>query len=649
MCDTFTSYPGFTPSSDPNTVRIVTGVNDKIYKEPPPPPLTNLSDIWLKSTKAMKKGDIMICGGDFIEPCLHCAFEQDQCDTMAKTLGTTCCKATCGDSCMPDGGGDADPSACQNCICRKDPKNFLYRFYAPNDNALMTEIISAMKRGAYVVFIDDLFYIDDIYQSNRPNHDYVYNTLSQASPNFFWYKIPYKDPANNPTETHMHSKIMSFFYTSAQTPYATIQAGSFNPAYPISITLEMGLVCCASFKNPLIQALGSYIYFISNWVFNRKSSGNMTDAPLKKLASVINTGANYQSVVTTNVDFCGKDFRQENSENRVTFTEKNVTFKLGGDPKGIFGQKFYFGLDLVKSLLGNSKKYCKIGIMNSVVEELPYCAPEKCPPGQFHPFLLQDDVIDVIKRGVSMYIMQKWPSKDDINPDGTFGPYGGLWEWLKSDGNNCINNGWCTKKPSEVGIPGDAINNLSVRWYHGALHWKFYMSESNLLFSTQHPVPLFYSDIKNNTMGYDLLVGNCPNMIAYFDSLFGFYWKYHSIIPDFDKLSPSDLPSAPFVGVTCAPNCYSGGPGLSKIYYCKEGTGCVKTSTGPADFYTLEECQKSCRTPPVNPTPSSSIVSDPKALKSNSRPYVWLPYLIFFVSIGVVILLITLLCKYGKI
>jgi hypothetical protein len=74
---------------------------------------------------------------------------------------------------------------------------------------------------------------------------------------------------------------------------------------------------------------------------------------------------------------------------------------------------------------------------------------------------------------------------------------------------------------------------IFIRWYESGFHWKFYMSEKNLLFSTQHPITAFYTSGGKESykdtftaMGYDIKWGNCPSMIAYYDQLYNYVWKY---------------------------------------------------------------------------------------------------------------------------
>ena len=109
------------------------------------------------------------------------------------------------------------------------------------------------------------------------------------------------------------------------------------------------------------------------------------------------------------------------------------------------------------------------------------------------------------------------------------------------------------------------------RWYKpdfkknlsdpASIHWKFYMTDKELILSTQHPTKLFYPNNiegkvnrnEESTLGYDISISNCPNILKSFDNLFNYYWRNHTQIPSFDKERQSKqfLPCLDSIGETC--------------------------------------------------------------------------------------------------
>ena len=64
--------------------------------------------------------------------------------------------------------------------------------------------------------------------------------------------------------------------------------------------------------------------------------------------------------------------------------------------------------------------------------------------------------------------------------------------------------------------------------YISGIHWKFYMNEQSVLFSTQHLDPVFYNYYDYSSMGYDIKYSNCPRIIDYYDQLYNYIWQYQS-------------------------------------------------------------------------------------------------------------------------
>lgn len=546
MCDTiFKNYDIFSPPPK-DTVNLLQGVNDFQNNT-----LHNMSDVWYKLTLKTKNGDIMLLGGDFILACSECCFKNDK-----------------------------------NCLETTNP----------DDKKLINLMVKKLKEGVKIIMLDDLIFVQKLFKSVEPQYNYITTTLKQNSNgNFYHYTIPLGNRVS------LHSKIVTVFYLSDTDPYLVSSMGSFNPSYPVSRTAEIGLFVTGLTKNPLIQAIGSYMWVIANYIFSIKNySENWgNNEPLNTISKHFNVKGNYKRDIYSNINFCGKNFCP-NSSDRIIFTEKNVKFRIGGEPTIVFGKQFDYGLDLIKNLFNNSKKYVKIGIMQGVVEQLPYCSNKICKDEIiFDTLLFNEELMKFLKNGKGLYIMQKKPKK--TNKDGTFGPWGGLWDWLKYNGKYCKDI--CYKTPLDKGIDGPKViekNPVSIRWYNSPLHWKLYFSDNEIIQSTQHPIAMFYSGTKTEaTMGYELSIKNCPKLIAYYDNLYNYYWKNYTFIPKFDKQSPDILPcGSSFLnknnccqmdGIRCVSSCYTGGEG-PPLRYNILNNKCVKSNNNPR-YYTLSECE----------------------------------------------------------
>jgi hypothetical protein len=603
-----------------------------------------MSDVWYKLTENTKKGDIILLGGDFVMACSECCFKQDECTSVAKKLNTSCCDTACNEQC----------NTCRDCLCKCLPTKWKE---PSNDKDLLKLLIKKLQEGVIVIILDDLIFIDSVYKDNKPKHDYIISNLRLASNgNLFIYTIP------TTNYVHVHSKILTYFYVNTESPYMVTSMGSFNPSFPNSLTLEIGLFVTGLMHNPLIQAIGSYMWTISNYIYNLKGPKNIgDDNPLKIISSHINTTMNYKKVIKTDINFCGKIFcsntiNQKKLQDRLTFQEKDVEFRLGGEPTTTSGGKnifsnFFYGMDLIKNLFTNSKKHVKIGIMQSVVEQLPFCNNDSlCNTDYgFSPLLFNDELMKLIKDGKGLYVMQKKPKKANI--DGTYGIMGGLWSWLYYNGNNCKmnENNICDKTPQQLGFYGRTAitsNPVSIRWFKSALHWKMYLSDNEIIQSTQHPTKLFYNKGAKTevTMGYELSIKNCPKLISYYDNLYNYYWSFQTIIPSFDQFSSDILPCGTGKlnksgccdiegGTTCVKSCYKGGKGPQPFYNIS-GDNCIKVSDH-GKYYSLEECQKY-----LKPKPKP---------KSKSKVFNILLIIMLVMSIILLILLVIYLaCKYLK-
>jgi hypothetical protein len=473
------------PPNNKTEVNLIQGMNDfKNYT------LYNMSDIWYKMTEKTKKGDMILLGGDFVLPCHKCCFK--------------------------------------NCKTK--------------DDRLIDLMVKKLQEGVKIIILDDMIYIEQIYKEDKLLHDSIIKELEKESNgNFYHYIIPY------PSKYHvyLHSKILTVFYLNdIDRQYVTSCIGSFNPSYPISLTNEIGIYVTGLISNSLIQAIGSYMLIISKYINELTENGEKYNEPLEILGKYFDTDTNYKRKIKTNINFIGKDYTS-NANKYIKFSEKNVEFKLAGEPSNIFNN-FYYGMDLIKDLFSKSKRFVKIAIMQGVVEQLPYCDSDFCAKGSFDRLLFNDELMKFLKEGKEFYVIQKEPKKN-VNKNGTFGPEGGLWGWLENNGRDCKR---CSKTPLDIGLDGEEVirkNQISVRWCNYPIHWKLYMSDNEIIQSTQHPIQMFYYQSqkrKKTTLGYDLSIRNCPRLIRYYNDLFNYYWKNFSIKPKFNLNSPNIIPNS---------------------------------------------------------------------------------------------------------
>ena len=176
------------------------------------------------------------------------------------------------------------------------------------------------------------------------------------------------------------------------------------------------------------------------------------------------------------------------------------------------------------------------------------CKENDCCSGEDKMnWLLGNEVQNLIQKNIPLYILQPKPKTN--------------------------------KKASIFKIPG-ASNKVFARWWdEGGLHWKFYMNEDSVLFSTQHPTTFFYNCGTNSimgTLGYDLKIKGGENLINYFSNLFQYQWSGagHTgnveAVKDENGVShggPDDLPCpdgstgcCEISGTSCG-SCFEGGAG----------------------------------------------------------------------------------------
>ena len=605
-------FNSFSPPDNDKTVKMTAGISG-----PGKQALNNLPKIWFENVKRLQKGDIMICGGDFIQACAGC------CLPISSTTGSMTCEEA-GKLITPNYPCcDADKCG-MNCICpcaEENPK------FPPekNDQDLIKETIAAMTRGAQVVFVDDFLFIETVYPDNKPNHDFVFLTLLKASQDiqnktqkqmFWWYVMPTEG------SLHIHAKVFTFYFigdNNKQKPYIISNIGSFNPSFPISLTLEISTVCTGLTTNTLMRGLGTYVYdLVMAVIKNNEIYNNIEPQPLTDIRKILNIddSLKFQDIIYSDVLFCGKTFCSKNIDNskyhsdeqRINFKASNVEFKIGGEPKLIF-KRFNYGLDLVNNLIADSKKYLKIGIMQNIID-MSYGTNE-------YGWTIKDTIKTQVDKQLPIYLIQK--------------PYP-----PKGQANNCENI-YKIESPmlwNETNLLGN--NPIRMRWYKSGFHWKFYMNESTVLLSTQHPTDMFYSSSAVGTMGYEVTIKS-PEIVAYFDNLYNFYWKYTACKAGFDPQSPDDLPCSGGKDNNCCiiPNsiktktCF---PGETEgIKYSLKENSCVEDPDG--EYYD-SNCDQNPPTPPTPPTPILHLTISQ------------ILQILLFVSF--IILIIALILKYAR-
>ena len=273
------------PPNDKNTVKIISGLSGSSSKWNSLP-LNNLNDLWIKNLENLQSGDIMICGGDFIEAASPdaCFLGKNQKDPTGsltvtaekaaswkvnadydKVCSTTEELNSCEYGAYQDEAGNTRPGTFQ-CICPcKDGK---MSTYASNLD-LLSACKSAMARGVKIVFMDDMFFLSDVYADNKRMHDLVFVTLQHYSDTldptkqecrgggFYWYMYGQQGRSKlNGSFLKTHAKVTSFYFIgpSHKDKYFSSIQGSFNPSYPLSLTFEIGVNVLGLLENEFIKA-----------------------------------------------------------------------------------------------------------------------------------------------------------------------------------------------------------------------------------------------------------------------------------------------------------------------------------------------------------------------------------------------------------
>ena len=297
---------------DKNTVNVIAGLSgsSSTYN---PLPLNNLNDLWIKNLEKLQSGDIMVCGGDFIQSASPdaCFLGKDQKDptgsltVTAATAATWKVNADYDHVCSSDSelyscnhgatginkqrvGTSQCICPCINCenltdekkcksnmSCDWNGKNCTLSTYASNLD-LLTACNSAMQRGVKIVFMDDMFFLSDIYADNKRGHDFTFITLQHYSDTldvkknpackgggFYWYMYGQQGKSiNNGFFLRTHAKVTSFYFIgpSHKNKYFSSIQGSFNPSYPISLTFENAVNVVGLLENEFIKASAYFVF-----------------------------------------------------------------------------------------------------------------------------------------------------------------------------------------------------------------------------------------------------------------------------------------------------------------------------------------------------------------------------------------------------
>jgi len=280
-----------TPPTNSSTVKIISGMSG-----PGAIPLNNLNDIWLQGVKKLQSGDIMVCGGDFVqaaspEYCFPTKVNDvlkvsvDQAATWAinPDYEKACTTPEELQSCQK--GFTSSGIADSECICPCEDS-----IYKPklSGGLLIEETINAMKRGAKIVFMDDIIFIASVFPDNKKGHDFVFTTLQNASNTmsidhsckgggFYWYMFGQACGWVD-MDLSIHSKITILYFigpSHVEGPHLTTTLGSFNPSYPISLTLEIGTIVTGLLTNTLCKAAGYLVFDVLTGIINSAYKGGV--------------------------------------------------------------------------------------------------------------------------------------------------------------------------------------------------------------------------------------------------------------------------------------------------------------------------------------------------------------------------------------
>jgi len=584
--------------------------------------INNLNDIFFEMVTKLQEGDVMMLGGDYVQFCSDCCINASS-DICGGGNYPSVLRSGKTQTQNPDPNAliititDPKSCSCNNNINSGDialsccEKNTVY---SGKSDVLINETLNAMKRGARIIWLDDLYFVSTVYPANKPVHDYILQRL-KTSDNFYYY--PISSWNRPPQNLHTHAKICHAWYLDSsngyQNSYQTGIWGSYNPDFPMSEPTELSMIVTGLSSNGLIQIMTVYMislcfFFlhvepskvpgtqnldksqlpsVGSQVYDgfwfRPTKSNITmyellepvtdilvmlgtkNSNLPKKGGIIDLwsipASFYQPVTVKTVKTCGKKLdsfcesytRKANEPqpyDRIYMVDTDVEFSFGANSIWGAGNQTSFtftddwicGLNLVKSIFTEAKEFVKVGLYGEFAEcGLTDKGGNSCNGCCSYPdsqFVLRDTVSDT---DVPIFL---------------------------------IENG-----PKDIKITDLNSKNVNIRWFtpdknvkYGVIHWKFYMNEDSLLFSTQHPISWFYqcgnsqAQAENEgALGYDLKIKNSKNLVSYFNTLYQYFWTNKttkSKLPGPELLPCSDGSKGccKFSSNVCN-NCYPGGLG----------------------------------------------------------------------------------------
>ena len=469
------------------------------------------------------------------------------------------------DSCKTD-------SDCKdNVKCVKQINNFPA---TDNDLDLFEELKAALKRGAYICFVIDSNFFVNVFPDTKIQSDFVFYQLREISEqtkqnNFLWFNLPPHGVKNPITEDQMyvHAKICTAFYwgTDRTIKYLYSSLGSFNPSFPISLTLEIGSCITGILGSPVIEQISLFTYaFLVNANLNHKGDFNnnnwgesWTILETMFLNNFQHWTLKFPSINTngilTNIKFCGKLFTYGSPSSYdplkdskyVSFLEKNVTFFLGaegavsipdqklGNTSNAYSNILPWGLTLMRNVISETDEYLKIGYYGNFLD----CDANSgtCGKGSGTlPWLINDSMKNVLNDpSKTTYIIQK-PNINNVKCTDT----------SEKDQNKCKIESISEQLWPLTSYRG-SNKNFFYKWYmKTGLHWKFLMTDNSIFLSSQHPIKYFYGTgdptDRSSTHGYDLVLKTCPNILEYFNNMYNYIWDNRSYYTT-DELKRLDI------------------------------------------------------------------------------------------------------------
>lgn len=418
-----------------------------------------------------------------------------------------------------------------------------------NDLDLFEELKAALARGAFVCFVIDANFFVNIFPDTKIQSDFVFYQLREASPtNFFWFNLP-----PHGEQMYVHAKICTAFYWSSDRTlkYLYSSIGSFNPSFPMSLTLEIASCITGFLVSPVIEQIALFTFaFLNN--ANNNHDGYFNHADWSSMWNVLSQmfynnfphwKIKFPSIntngITTNINFCGKLFSYSpkgsaydplKDSKYVTFTEKNVKFFLGAEGAVLnadsrFGTNWNaysnilpWGLDLMKKVINETQTDLKIGYYGNFLD----CDANTGNCGQY-PWLITTEMKKVLNDPAKKtYIIQKPTRIPTACPDKT-----------QKDQNKCKIEAMQENADWPLTTYRGNNQNFFYKWYmKSAFHWKYLMTDNSIFMSSQHPILFFYgtgdTNDRSSTHGYDMVLQNCPYIIEYFNNIYDYIWNNRS-------------------------------------------------------------------------------------------------------------------------